>query len=736
MKIPYLKKWHIVIFGIILFFSIVLFAAPRIGRLYIIKHSNDLIGRGLDIDRIRFNYFTGTLRIHGLVLYEKDSKTAFLSFKKLKINLDYLPLLKDEIFVKYISLDDPYVQVLQNGSEFNFSDLTESDSTVVKTDTVPSQPTKYILNNIQISKGYVKYTDVPLNHTIAMDNLDLLIPGFTWNSDSTNLDVDFKFVDGGGFYSSLALNQADSTYSVNVRLDSLNLDIIEPYVQSNMHISVLHGYLSNDVLIKGSMQSVMQLFISGVNHIYGFELVDTLKRTILSFKDLTVDIDTVQLDKSRISLNYIGLTDPFILFEMIDTTNNWFALLKPSVGEQPDSLQQQADTNAVTNEGSYSFSRLQITGGKVQFADKTLRYPFDYSIDNIQVESTTVPDIPGKLQLHASALLNGTGNFTTDVVLNPSDLTNMDINLSIGQFRMKDLDAYFKHYFGFPVSGGIMNFRTENEIRVASLISNNSLYFRKFRLAESMHTESEYHIPLRLALGVLSDKNGIIDLKAPVESHGEEVKIKNLGKIVFRIIGNLFVKAAVSPFNLLAGNYKVDPATLQVITLGLFETIPDEKSMKSVDILADILTNKPGLNTDFYFCLDRNAAADSLAYLLAREDYIRYSRSMGDREKNVADSTLMTFLRGKISSGYLETNSDVKTLCRKYIGDESLNIRLDSIRKLQTGFLKSYLNRDKGIPDDRFRIFDISPDTIKPLPDFAIFRTYFNAGSQGTAVAE
>ena len=139
----------------------------------------------------------------------------------------------------------------------------------------------------------------------------------------------------------------------------------------------------------------------------------------------------------------------------------------------------------------------------------------------------------------------------------------MDLALTIGQFRMKDVDAYFKHYFGFPVTGGIMNFKTDNKIRPESLISENSLFFRKFTLAKSTNAKTEYHIPLRLALGILSDKDGIIDLKAPVESKGKEVKVRNLGRIILRIIGNLFIKAAVSPFNLLSASYKVDPAALQ-----------------------------------------------------------------------------------------------------------------------------------------------------------------------------
>ena len=728
MKTWHIKKRYKIISGIILFIAILLFAAPRIARWYIVKHSLELTGRKLEIKKIRINYFTGTVRIYGAALYETDSKTVFLSFNQLKVNLDYLPLLRNEIFVKNISLDDPFIEVLQNGAKFNFSDLTSTDTATVVKDTVPAAPKKYDINNIKINRGYVKYTDIPLGNTIELNKLDLLIPGFIWNSDSTNLDVNFRFVDGGGLYSSLALNQADSTYSVNLKLDSLNLAIIEPYVHSNMHISALHGYLSNDIKINGNMRSVMQLSVKGINHIYDFSMTDTLNRTVLSFKDLSIDIKNVQPDKNIISLNYVSLTDPFILFEMIDSTNNWLVLMKQSGKTKPDSLLQSSDTATGSGPGSYTFSKLQISGGKIRFSDKTLGYPFEYAIDNLKLESTPVAGSPNKLDLSISAALNNTGTLEMKTTLNPANFNDMDLALTIGQFRMKDLDAYFKHYFGYPVTGGIMNFKTENKIRPESLVSENTLFFRKFTLAKSTNAKTEYHIPLRLALGILSDKDGIIDLKAPVESKGKEVKVRNLGKIILRIIGNLFVKAAVSPFNLLSASYKVDPAALQEIRLDMTEPSPDEKNLKSVDIIADILNKKPALSIDFFYCADHSKAIDSLAYILTLEDYLSNKKNSASNVKNVPDSLLINYVQTKSPSGDSINKQGIKSLYRSYIGTEKLEAKLDSIKTLQINFISNYLSRDKAIPASRFRIIPIAPDTIIPSGNYPAFRAYFTAG--------
>lgn len=728
MKKSFLKKWHKIILGIIFFFAVILFSAPRVAKWYIVKHSMEIIGRNLEIGKIRLNYFNGTLRINDLRLYEADGKTTFASFSRLKVNLDYPPLLRKEIFVKYISLENPYGQVIQDGSKFNFSDLTEQkDTTTAEVDTVQSSPMKYIINNIGIAGGYVKYTDLVLDHTIALNNLDLNIPGFTWNSDSTNLIMDFRFVDGGGLYSSLELNQADSTYSVNLKLDSINLGIVEPYAKNSLYISSLQGFLSNDLKIKGRTNSIMQMTVRGVNHIYGLHLLDTLNREIFAFNDLTIDIDTIDLARNRFDINYVGLTDPFILFEMIDTTNNLTALIRPSAEGKQDTIKTSEETPDTANAVSYTFPRINLSGGKIFFSDKTMRYPFSYNIENLKIDCAVAPSDPGKLALKMSAGLNGTGLITADALINPVNMEELNLVLDIGQFRMKDMEPYFMHYLGYPVNGGIMNFRTDNKMKPKSLVSNNSIFFRKFALAERTDNNCESKIPVRLAIGILSDKDGIIDLKAPVETKGKEVRIRNLGKIIFRIIGNLFVKAAASPFNALAGSYKVDPASLQEIRLDFLEPAPDPDNMKSVDVIADIIQNKPGLNVEFYYSIDRIKAGDSLAYLLAKNDFIDGSRDRGINERNFADTMLLNYLLRKPSSALFKDDPKLILLCQAYIGRDIINTRLDSLRSIQTGFMTNYLSRDKSLPVERFKVISVSPDTIKPPLNYPAFRIYFKS---------
>lgn len=727
MKSRLFKKRRLIIPGLLLLMILVLFAAPRIARWYLVKNSRDLIGRDISIGRIRVNYFTGTLRADDFKIFEGDGKTVFASFSRFKVNIDYIPLFSKEYVVQSVSLDNPYVQVLQDGSSFNFSDLIKSDTSETKKDTIPSEPAKYILNNIRISGGFLKYTDIPLNHTISLDKLDLNIPGFTWNSDSARLNVDFRFVDGGGLYSNLRINQSDSTYLVDLKVDSLNLGIIQPYVKNYLNISDLKGFLSSNLSIKGSTNSILNLLIRGDNYIFGFGMQDTLGRKIFSFYNLKVDIDSFNPGTKSIRLKSIDLKDPSILFELADSSNNWFALIKSSSTEPADTMGSRSDTTNF----SYNIPPVTITGGSLLFTDKTLKYPFEYKIDKLNITCANSGESNDKITFGLSAALNETGKLSLKGIVDPANLNNdMNLSVDIGQFRMKDMDPYFRHYFGFPVNGGIMNFKTENSLRTKSLDSRNSIYFRKFSLAEKLKTETEYKIPLRLAIGILSDKDGIIDLKAPVKMKGEEVKIINLGRIIFRVIGNLFVKAAVSPLNLLSGLYNTDPASLREIRLDLSGSSPDAKNMKSIDVIADVLNKKPQLNVDFIYCLDRSGASDTLAYITVLNEFMKNEGKQADTRNGIPDSTLVRFLTEKMNAGTFSASSDIKSLCTSYVGKERLYAGLDSLKNSQVSFLSGYLSREMGIPVERFRVITETPDSLIPKVKYPGFRVYFNAGGE------
>jgi hypothetical protein len=58
------------------------------------------------------------------------------------------------------------------------------------------------------------------------------------------------------------------------------------------------------------------------------------------------------------------------------------------------------------------------------------------------------------------------------------------------------------------------------------------------------------HLPVRLAVSLLKDRNGVIDLDLPMSGSLDDPKFR-IGPIIWKIFVNLIVKVATSPFALL-----------------------------------------------------------------------------------------------------------------------------------------------------------------------------------------
>lgn len=124
MKI--LKISTITVAVLVAVFIIIACIFPPIAKNYINKHSKELIGRQINIKGLYINIFTGYARITDFQLLEANDLDTFVSFDTLSVDMSLHRLLANEVRINHISLTNPSVKVLQQGSEFNFDDLLAS----------------------------------------------------------------------------------------------------------------------------------------------------------------------------------------------------------------------------------------------------------------------------------------------------------------------------------------------------------------------------------------------------------------------------------------------------------------------------------------------------------------------------------------------------------------------------------------------------------------------------------
>jgi len=101
-------------------------------------------------------------------------------------------------------------------------------------------------------------------------------------------------------------------------------------------------------------------------------------------------------------------------------------------------------------------------------------------------------------------------------------------------------------------------------------------------------------LPVRLAVALLADRNGVIDVDLPLSGSINDPQFR-IGPLIWQAIGNLIVKAVTAPFSLLTGGLGGGSGESSVVPFdaGSAELTPAAK--ESLDKVVKALTDRPGL---------------------------------------------------------------------------------------------------------------------------------------------
>ncbi|HOW66714.1 MAG TPA: hypothetical protein PK256_15630, partial [Verrucomicrobiota bacterium] len=124
--------------------------------------------------------------------------------------------------------------------------------------------------------------------------------------------------------------------------------------------------------------------------------------------------------------------------------------------------------------------------------------------------------------------------------------------------------------------------------------------------------------PLKLGVALLKDSNGRIELDVPVSGRLDDPQF-SLGPIVLKIIVNMVVKAAASPFKLLGALVGGGGDELSFVQFTPGTTNVVEGELAKLGKLTTALAKRPALNLEIEGAIDPKSDRDALAKLKLRE---------------------------------------------------------------------------------------------------------------------
>jgi len=116
---------------------------------------------------------------------------------------------------------------------------------------------------------------------------------------------------------------------------------------------------------------------------------------------------------------------------------------------------------------------------------------------------------------------------------------------------MNQVTPYTSRYLGYPITKGKLNFNVSYLVDKRKLTAENKVFFDQLTFGEKVESPEAIKAPVTLAVSLLTDRNGQINLDIPLSGSLDDPKFK-IWPIVWQILVNLITKAVTAPFSLLS----------------------------------------------------------------------------------------------------------------------------------------------------------------------------------------
>lgn len=751
-----MKKRYIVLIVLAALFILLVAAlkiGPTIAKNYVVSHSEELIGRKMNIASVNFSPTTFTVEVDSFAILEPDGSTPFVAFEKFRINVNPTRLLAKEISISEIYLKGLYTRVIQNGERFNFSDildkLAEGDSSVTdsavvdttvnvsdtsSTDSVKAlnlNPTELTggfniaVENIVIEKGNIIYQDQKVGSKFHIQDFSINIPAVYFNNQDTDIGVTLRFADGGDLNVKVLFNMETQQFDVAVGLNQFALACIKPYLKDFINYKDFSGTLNVHVDVKGNVNDVLSSNISGNVKLSDIVLTETSGKTIglnlvevgiakANLNEMDFKVDSVIVDGAYAHLDLLkgGKTNLDILLNpkgvaaSSDSPADSSTILDTTtviVPDAPADSSSQAAAPAKEQKPAekekplkFVVNKLQVKNTSVAANDQTIKKPFSYKVSNISVNGSNINfNTPCSINVGASFPEGGSLSVKYKGAL--SDISTMDVYLSIKNLALKHFSPYSLHFTGYPISSGTMAFASDNKLNKWDVDSKNTIDIYNIDVGDKdPNIDPEFTVPMKIGLYILKDKDDKIQFDVPVKGNVQDPEF-SYGKIIWKTVMNLLIKVALSPLKLV-GNLAASGANALGMDLGkndevvidpLNNNLESEQYAKAIK-MTEAVVKDPKLKLNFVQSFPLKKTVEAYKTRKLKTDY--YMSISGKKTLNELDEKSIIDIKDNDSLYVAYAKEHGAALDRKALEKELLEMA----NKRNQELLKT-LQQQKGV---------------------------------------
>ncbi|MBE4593823.1 hypothetical protein BOO24_15940 [Vibrio navarrensis] len=382
-----------------------------------------------------------------------------------------------------------------------------------------------------------------------------------------------------------------------IAVEGLDLTQLQPYLTPYVNIDFSQGKLSS--------QGRYQADANGQASYQGTLAIDQLllkdgmhHQPLVKWQKMAIDSLHFDAQKHALDIQTIHFNAPYakVMIAQDKQTNIGHLLVQQSDTQEGTVISVQSDeVSAASKPLAIDIQAITIANGAAYFADESLTPNFASGIEALQGSVRHLSSTPGtKAQVDISGKIDRYAPVTLKGAINPLiEKPYLDLDLLFKSVELTSVNPYSGTYAGYYIDKGQLTLALNYQLQEDQLLGSNHLVIDQLQLGKPSESDLATSLPISLAIALLQDKDGVIDLGLQVSGDVNDPDF-SVGGIILQAISNVIVKAVSAPFSLLADLVGADEE-LNLIAFDFGSSTLNAKEQERLSTLAQALSSRPKL---------------------------------------------------------------------------------------------------------------------------------------------
>jgi Domain of Unknown Function (DUF748) len=470
--------------------------------------------------------------------------------------------------------------------------------------------------------------------TLNIDQLGLRLKGVTTLSNApVTASLSLRFQGTGAIGVEGTATLLPPAADMQVTVSNLDLRPIQPYVQEQAKVVITGGALN----LKGhasytpSKTGTPLVGFTGDLTVNDFRTTDDrLLKDFAKWKALAVDGIKLSLQPDHMEAQqakFTGLDASVVIgpdkrpnFQRILLQEAAAAKPPPGAPAKPPTPAATPKPQAKAKLPDISLRTLALTNSSIHFSDQSLEPHCSFVVEDFggtirglssQPGTTAAVDVRGKVDAHSPFSVSGKVNPLADDLF-------ADIAVTFTNTELTSFSPYTEKYAGRPLQKGKLSFAVHYLLEQKQLKAENGFYIDQLTLGPKNNSPDATSLPVKLAIALLKDREGRIQLDVPVAGKIDDPSFSPW-PIIGHVVKNLLVKAATSPFALLGAAFG-GGEELSYVEFQPGLSVLAESETNKLDKLAKALYERPALTVEISGTVDAIKDSEALAHVKVEEE--------------------------------------------------------------------------------------------------------------------